>query len=265
MKICLTFDIEEFDTPRVDYHVPIGLERQLEISRQGTVRILDTLQGLGAQATFFTTAVFAEAYPGLVRRMVAEGHEVASHAFAHSQFHKGDYARSKAALEAITTTSIRGYRSPRMAGADAVGLGDAGFVYDSSLHPCWLPGKYNNTKAPRTIHRVGKVVEIPASVTPTLRLPLFWLSMHLMPMGLYSWLCGRTVKKDGYLNIYFHPWEFCEEIHNKELRIPFYIRKNAGERLVVRLAQLIAGLKAKGAEFWSLGAVADEFIKNEKK
>lgn len=265
MKICLTFDIEEFDTPRVDYHVPIGLERQLEVSRQGTVRILDTLQGLGAKATFFTTAVFAEAYPGLVRRMVSEGHEVASHSFRHTQFHKGDYARSKEALQAITGTVVRGYRSPRMAGADSVGLAEAGYAYDSSLNPCWLPGKYNRLNEPRTIHRVGQIVEIPASVTPMLRLPLFWLSMHVLPIHLYQWLCRRTAQKDGYLNIYFHPWEFCEEIHNKELRIPFYIRRNAGERLVARLAQLIAGLKDKGAEFCTLGSVAQEFVEQEKR
>ena len=260
MKICLTFDIEEFDTPRVDYKVPIGLERQLDISRQGTVRLLDTLQGLGVRATFFTTAVFAEAYPGLVRRMTAEGHEVASHSFAHSQRHKGDYLRSKEALEAVVGMPVRGYRSPRMAGADEAGLAEAEYVYDSSLHPCWLPGKYNHAKAPRTIHRVGRIVEIPASVSPTLRLPLFWLSMHVMPMELYAWLCRRTARRDGYLNIYFHPWEFSEEIHNKELRIPFYIRKNAGERLVVRLARLVAGFKERGAEFCTLGRLADEFL-----
>lgn len=264
MKICLTFDIEEFDRPRVDYHVPLGLDRQLEISRQGTVRLLDTLHGLGVRATFFTTAVFAQAYPGLVRRIVSEGHELASHSFAHGKFQKGDYARSKQALEALSGVVVNGYRSPRMAGVDTQELAAAGYQYDSSINPSRLPGYRNKPQAPRTIHRAGPMVEIPVSVTPRLRLPLFWLSMHWLPIELYRWLCVHTARRDGYLNLCFHPWEFCEQMYNKELRIPFYIRKNSGEPLVRRLAGLLAHFKDRGAEFATLGQLVDEFLNNKK-
>lgn len=248
--ICLTFDIEEFDTPLVDYKVPLPLAKQIKISADGTVAILDLLAGLGVKATFFVTAVFATNRPDLVVRMVREGHEVASHSYQHGSFRDGDYLSSKKKLEEIAGTTIVGYRSPRMGGADAEGLSAAGYAYDSSLNPCFLPGKYNNFKAERRVFNAGHgVTEVPASVATMLRVPLFWLSLHLMPVGLYRWLCCRAIKENGYLNIYFHPWEFSEDIHNKELRIPFYIRRNAGEKMIARLALTIASLKERGYEF----------------
>lgn len=248
-KICLTFDIEEFDTPRVDYRVPLSLDRQLDISREGTSQLLDMLGGMGVRVTFFVTGVFAEAYPALVRRMVIEGHEVASHGYAHGSFRDGDYEKSREVLEKITDTTVRGYRSPRMAGADAEALARAGYQYDSSVNPCFLPGKYNNFGARRQVHRVGTITEIPASVATPLRVPLFWLSLHLLPVDWYYWLCGVAGRDNGVVNIYFHPWEFCEEIHNKELKIPFYIRRNAGAKLLTRLAVLIARCKERQAQF----------------
>lgn len=251
--ICLTFDIEEFDTPLVDYKVPLPLKRQVKISADGTSAILELLAGMGVKATFFVTAVFAEMRPDLMLRMVHDGHEVGSHSYAHGAFSDGDYLKSKRKLESITQSEVVGYRSPRMGGADASGLGAAGYKYDSSLNPCFLPGKYNNFKAERRIFDAGYgVTEIPASVATSLRVPLFWLSLHLMPQGIYEWLCRRAIKENGYLNIYFHPWEFSEEIHNKELRIPFYIRHNSGEKMVARLAALIASLKERGYEFGTM-------------
>jgi peptidoglycan/xylan/chitin deacetylase (PgdA/CDA1 family) len=48
-----------------------------------TPRVLDLLGAAGARATFFLVGERAARYPGLVRRMTAEGHEVASHSWSH--------------------------------------------------------------------------------------------------------------------------------------------------------------------------------------
>src|SRR5439155_23577408 len=48
-------------------------------------RILGMLDDYGARATFFTLGWVAERYPGLVRRIVKNGHELASHGFAHQR------------------------------------------------------------------------------------------------------------------------------------------------------------------------------------
>jgi peptidoglycan/xylan/chitin deacetylase (PgdA/CDA1 family) len=50
--------------------------------------VLDTLEKLGVHATFFLTGEWAEANPALVRRMAAEGHELANHTFDHPHLPK---------------------------------------------------------------------------------------------------------------------------------------------------------------------------------
>lgn len=48
-----------------------------------TPAVLDALREAGARATFFVIVDRVEAHPGLIRRMLAEGHEVEAHAARH--------------------------------------------------------------------------------------------------------------------------------------------------------------------------------------
>ena len=48
-----------------------------------TEKILDTLASKGAKATFFITQDYAEKNPGLIKRMIAEGHTVGNHSYSH--------------------------------------------------------------------------------------------------------------------------------------------------------------------------------------
>lgn len=254
--ICLSFDIEEFDAPR-EYGAPISLAQQLEISTRGTGLILEMLQGLGVKATFFCTANFATHRPNLIKRIVAEGHEIASHSYYHSKFEPGDLLKSKLKLEEITQTTIKGYRSPRMGEVDDRELLKAGYEYDSSLNPTMLPGRYNNLKEPRSIFRKEQgLIEIPSSVSTHCRVPLFWLSVHNLPLSLLQNMMSRAIKKDGYLNIYFHPWEFNEDICSSAYRMPFYIRRNSGQRMIYRLSSLIVYFKDRGHKFATLSELA---------
>ena len=99
--VLLSFDTEEFDVPR-EHGVEIPFARSVAISVEGTVRILDALKHGGVRATFFCTADFAEAAPEVMRRILDEGHEVASHGCSHWSFEPGDLARSKERLERLT-------------------------------------------------------------------------------------------------------------------------------------------------------------------
>lgn len=49
-----------------------------------TPRVLDELRRAGVRATFFVTAKQAEAHPGVMRRIVADGHEVGNHGDDHT-------------------------------------------------------------------------------------------------------------------------------------------------------------------------------------
>ena len=73
--IYLSFDIEEFDMPK-EYGYDIDFQRQIAISRQGLISILDVLKKHNTKATFFSTVVFAQQVPDLIERLISEGAEI---------------------------------------------------------------------------------------------------------------------------------------------------------------------------------------------
>jgi peptidoglycan/xylan/chitin deacetylase (PgdA/CDA1 family) len=249
--IFLSFDIEEFDAP-AEYGKPLPFEEQISISAKGTEALLDVLANRQIPATFFCTACFAQQRPALIRRMAHEGHEVASHGFYHSEFAAEHLRTSREALEAITGKTVRGFRMARMLPVAEEEIGAAGYRYNSSLNPTFMPGRYNHFRAPRTPFVRNGLWQLPASVTPFLRIPLFWLAMHNLPMGFYQMLCRYVAKRDHYLNIYFHPWEFTD-LHNEKFGLPRYISRQSGQPLLLRLEQLISKLKQQGFRFGCLG------------
>ena len=247
--ILLSFDTEEFDVPLengVDYD-PIA--QGMDVSRHGTARILDILKAEGVRATFFCTTNFADNAPSLMRRIVDEGHEVAAHGCDHFRPVPADTARCKQRLEELTGTKVTGWRQPRMFPVDTKALRREGYTYNSSLNPAFIPGRYMHLTDPRTPFMQDGLMQIPASVTPWLRFPLFWLAMHTLPMWLYKALCRRTWKHDGHFVTYFHPWEFYPLGEHPEYNLPLIIRHNAGEPMAQRLTDLIRMFKNAGALF----------------
>lgn len=247
--VLLSFDTEEFDVPRehgVEYDT---LKEGMEVSVEGTCRILDVLKKNGVRATFFCTGNFAEHAPEVMRRIREEGHEVACHGVDHWQPQASDVRRSKEIVEGVIGEEVFGYRQPRMFPVSDDDLEACGYRYNSSLNPAFIPGRYMHLTAPRTWFLKGCVMQIPASVTPWVRFPLFWLALHNMPEWLYHLLVRRTLKHDGYFVTYFHPWEFYELREHPELKMPFIIRNHSGQQLCRRLDNLIRMLKERGAEF----------------
>ena len=87
-------------------------------ARVGVSLILDTLARHSVRATFFVVGRNAELYPELVKRMIAEGHEVAIHGYTHTppaqlspEEEERELVMARNALEAVGAT-ITGYRSP---------------------------------------------------------------------------------------------------------------------------------------------------------
>ncbi len=255
--IFLNFDIEEFDNP-LHYSKTLSFEQQMSISKIGTVRILDLLLQKDVKATFFCTANFAINATDLIQRMVNEGHEVASHGYFHATFGIKDLRESKEVLERLTGTTVYGFRMANMMPIDALPILDAGYQYNSSLNPTFLPGKYNNLSKPRRIFYEQSLCQIPASVSAILRIPLFWLSLHNFPLRIYKRMCIGAIKKDGYLNVYFHPWEFAD-LSAPIVKLPSYIVRNSGNELVERLGDVIDYFKRKKYRFGTLKACCELF------
>ena len=86
---------------------------------QNTSDLLDLFADTDTKATLFFLGEVAREHPGLIRRAVAEGHEVASHGFSHRSV--GDLTREEfrrdvldsiATIEDAVGQRVRGYRAP---------------------------------------------------------------------------------------------------------------------------------------------------------
>jgi len=186
-------------------------------------QLLELLAKHRTQATFFTLGWVAERYPELVRRIVAGGHELASHGHGHERASDlsraaflDDISRAKRILEDVSGVAVQGYRAPSF----SIGegnlwafdcLAEAGYRYSSSIYPI-AHDHYGMPNAPRFAHEVRPgLTEIPVS---TLRLNGRNLPcsgggyFRLFPYALSRWMIEQVNARDAASAIfYFHPWE----------------------------------------------------------
>ncbi len=240
-KILITFDVEEFDLP-LEHGINLPLAEQMAIAKEGLDNIEDILNGKTTWCTLFTTANFARMFPDEIR-VLSKNHEIASHTFYHSSFNREDLLHSRQVLENIISKKVLGLRIPRMQKIASSWIREAGYIYDSSLNPTWIPGRYNNIKSSRTYYTDNGLTEIPASVSVNLRIPLFWLTFKNFPYAYYKRLALGALAKDGYLSLYFHPWEFADL---SGFNIPSCIKKKSGTALLDKFNRLISDLKNEG-------------------
>jgi peptidoglycan/xylan/chitin deacetylase (PgdA/CDA1 family) len=240
--ILLSFDVEEFDLP-LEYNQTISSDKQLAIGKKGLDALHPVLNNTNIRTTLFTTANFAVHFPDAVKKLAAQ-HEIASHTFYHSTFQNEDLLSSKQKLEEISGTKVTGLRMPRMKKVEMNELKKAGYEYDSSVNPTFIPGRYNNLKLPRNLYTEDDVKRLPTSVTPNFRIPLFWLAFKNFPYPLFKKLTKQTLNNDGYVCLYFHPWEFIADI--AEFQLPGYVKKLCGVPLQERLYTLIKDFSGEG-------------------
>ncbi len=245
--ILLSFDTEEFDVPK-EHGVDFSLEQGMEVSVEGTSRILDVLDRTGVKATFFCTGNFVRNAPHIMRRIIESGHEVAAHGVDHWNPQADDVSQVKRIIKDELGIDAKGYRQPRMFPVSNEAIASNGYIYNSSLNPAFIPGRYMHLATPRKAFMKKGVLQIPASVTPVFRFPLFWLALHNLPESLYHLLVKRVLKDSDCFVTYFHPWEFCN-LKNPSYRMPFIIKNNSGLAMCRRLENLIGMLKAHGERF----------------
>ncbi len=198
-----------------------SLEQRVE---RNTDRVLALFAEAGVHATFFTLGWVAERNPALIRRIVAAGHELASHGWDHArvftltptQF-RDDLARTRATLEDISGVAVTGYRAPsfsidaRTPWAHAV-LAEAGYAYSSSVAPV-VHDHYGWPEAPRFAFRPlpdEKLIELPVT---TARFAGRTLAaggggfFRLLPYAFSRWAVRQVNRAEQPAIVYFHPWE----------------------------------------------------------
>lgn len=250
--ILLSFDIEEFDIPE-EYGQPLENDIKFEVSKRGLLNVISLLDRLNITATFFVTANFALHNREIIKQL-SQKHEIASHGFYHSQFSPDDLQKSKKTLESITNTKVTGFRMAKLQPVDDAEIEKAGYEYNSSMNPTYIPGRYNNLSKPRTAYYTNKLLNLPISVTPLIRFPLFWLSFKNFPLSMIQLATKLTLETDSYLNIYFHPWEFTDI---SQFQVPGYVKKDSGNKMIEKLEKYLTWLKTQG-KFISIS----EFKKN---
>ena len=135
-RVCLTFDFDALSV-RFGYDrvTPAMLQRGEYGARVGVPRLLERLGALDLPATFFIPGHTIESFPGPCEAILAAGHEVAHHSWAHvdpsrqsPEEERADMERALATLEGLGVRPL-GYRSP-----------------SADMSPGWRPGNVSDSK-----------------------------------------------------------------------------------------------------------------------
>lgn len=218
----------------VEEHFQVSaFENRIARSSWGTIpsrvcrnmdRIFQLFDETNTKATFFTLGCVAEKAPKLVRSIVANGHEIASHGFDHSrvsmktpsEFLK-DISYTKEILEDISGERVVGFRAPSFSINDDTlwaydVLQDAGYEYSSSIYPI-NHDHYGLPSAPRFPFRLKEdgILEIPLTTAEVAGRN--WPGagggyFRLLPLAYSRWALRRVNNQDKMpAAFYFHPWE----------------------------------------------------------
>lgn len=217
-----------------------------------TDRVLGLFDASDVKATFFMLGWVAERYPELVRRIVDQGHELASHGFEHrrvdsqsAETFRADIARTKRVLEDAGGAPVTGFRAasfsfgPTTSWAHGV-LAEEGYTYSSSVFPV-NHDHYGMPEAPRQPYfptGSGGILEIPMS---TFRLAgRNWPSagggyFRMLPYSVSRWSQRRVREHESMRAVfYFHPWEIDPEQPRQQgistkVRFRHYVNLNSME------------------------------------
>lgn len=259
----LTIDVEDyFQVSAFAPHIARSEWNTRECRVERNInRILEMLALNDTKATFFTLGWIAERYPQLIRKIVQEGHELASHGYGHERASDqseeafySDIHLAKIVLEDLSDGEVNGYRAPSF----SIGTGNlwafdcllrAGYRYSSSIYPI-RHDHYGMPDSPRFAHEVRPgLMEIPITTLRVLNRNLPSSGggyFRLLPYPLSRWMLRRVNSTDRESGIfYFHPWEIDTEqprVHGISRKTKFRHYVNI-ERMEGRLNQLLCDFK----------------------
>jgi polysaccharide deacetylase family protein (PEP-CTERM system associated) len=224
---CLSFDVEEHFQVSAFWSEARRQQWDKCESRveNNTRKLIELLAQHDTKATFFVLGWVAERYPGLVKALVGQGHEIASHGYGHELItdqtpgmFRDDVRRAKGILEDICGKRVYGYRAPSFSITKDTKwaipvLTEEGYLYDSSIFPV-LHDRYGMPDATPTIHllrgEAGCIWEVPPSTANIIgmRLPVAGGGyFRLFPYPILRQLLKRIERAGQPLVMYLHPWE----------------------------------------------------------
>jgi len=237
MVNALTIDVEEYFHPEevrsstaMDRwsSMPSRVEGQMD-------RVLELLDQYSVRATFFVLGWVADHHPRVVRKILAAGHEIGCHSYAHqlvytqtrAQF-RHDITRAVIAIEDAGGVTPRSYRAPSYSVIQESlwaleVLAEKGFHYDSSIFPVihdryGIPGFTRHPKVVETPS--GPITEIPGATVEVIAgsfLPVGGGGyLRLLPYRYTAAGIRRINQRENRpACIYFHPWEL--DVHQPRI------------------------------------------------
>jgi polysaccharide deacetylase family protein (PEP-CTERM system associated) len=191
-----------------------------------TRRLLEMFERADVRATFFVLGWVAEREPALVRAIVAGGHELASHGYAHRLIYqqersafRDDVRKAKGLLEQLGGIGVRGYRAPSFSvtpqsrwALDV--LVEEGYTYDASIFPI-RHDRYGMPGAPRHPYvergSSGAIAEAPATTVALgpMTMPVAGGGyFRILPYAFTRWAIRRVNDQERMpAVVYLHPWE----------------------------------------------------------
>lgn len=196
------------------------LPRRVE---RNTLRLLELFAEAEIRATFFTLGWVARRHPALVKRIVAAGHELASHGLVHRRVDRQspaafrrDVSDSKRILEDAGGLPVCGYRAPtfsigaRTPWAHTV-LAEEGYRYSSSVYPGRSTHLTGGAAPRRAFSPVPGMLEIPLSSLRLLGMDLPASGggyFRLFPLVMSRRLVAGASRANGTPGVFYvHPWE----------------------------------------------------------
>ena len=219
----------------------------------GLPRFLDDLSRREIKATIFVIGRDARVpeHAAILRRAVADGHELANHTMTHPR-RLADLPDEELACEIreaheiiseVRGSAVAGFRAPcyDVSNRCMDRLRDAGYLYDSSVHPIALAavidlavliksrfrireartGTYTHVLAPVKPYRpaarrywrptsAGSLIELPLSTVPRTRMPFYGTFVQATGMKRFRRSLARLGRTDWPLNFHYHAVELVE-------------------------------------------------------
>jgi len=222
------------------------LEQETNSIEQPLKWILSLLKKYHVKMTFFYVGLHAKIRPDLVKLIIKDGHEIASHGYSHQSLTNispkkafFELVESKKVLEEIIGCEVIGYRSPSAkSNSNLLLLKKAGYKYDSSLvHSLPIPRWYGDLTLPpkpfslNSLEKYNilqnKIIEFPISSNPFVKLPMSAWWIRNLGKRYFLNSVKYSLKFYKYCSFYMHPWEFSEYFPSKK-NVPFHVYRRIG-------------------------------------
>jgi polysaccharide deacetylase family protein (PEP-CTERM system associated) len=207
---------------------------------KNTRRMLAIFRQHDVKCTLFFLGWVAERWPDLVREAIDDGHEIASHGYAHELVYTiseerfyDDIRKGKDIIEKAGGVEVKGYRCPGFSVTIQTPwffdrVRQAGYVYDSSVFPGSRShgGLPNANPDPHVLTTAyGDLVEFPISLVSTFGKQMYFFGggyLRFFPYWLMKRKVQQVINEKRLPVFYLHP----REIDPGQMRLPMSAKRN---------------------------------------